>query len=73
MCMKYSMLPGLVDLWKHMLNLFHTINIQGRELYLGEFIKNTFNTGFCLNACELISYTFVMLIGMTLLFTVAPL
>ena len=41
--MKYDMLLHSASLLKLMLNLFGMINIQGRELCLGEFIKC--NTG----------------------------
>ena len=36
--MKLSMVP-------HMLNLLHIISNKGRELYIGGFIKDTFNIG----------------------------
>ena len=43
--MKFSMLPGHVDLLKLMQDTFHAIKIEGRELDLGDFIKCTFNVG----------------------------
>ena len=38
-----------------MLNLFHKTNIKGRELYVGDSVKNTFNFDLCLDAYEGIS------------------
>ena len=43
--MKLSILPQFVSLLKLMVKLFHKVNVQGRELYLGVLIKCTFNIG----------------------------
>ena len=37
----YAAIPG--DMLQLMLNLFHMMNIRGRELYIGDLIKHTFN------------------------------
>ena len=29
------------------MTLFSMIDIRGKELYLGDFVKNMFNVGFC--------------------------
>ena len=40
-----------VGLLKHMLHLFHMINIQGRELYWHDFMNYTFNIGLHWDTC----------------------
>ena len=43
--MEISMLPQPIGLLKLILNVICTIHIQGRELYLLDFVKFTLNTG----------------------------
>ena len=45
------MLPLLVGLLKLMLNIFHTISIEGREL--ADFLRYTYNIGLCPKTPEL--------------------
>ena len=42
--MKFSMYPPFV-LLKLMITLFHLIDSQRTDLYLDDFVKNTFNIG----------------------------
>ena len=51
--MKFTLLSHLDGLMQFMLELFQTINIHGRELYLCVFIKYIFNIGLHLDMCEL--------------------
>ena len=46
---KFSLLPQPVVLFRLILNMFHLINIQWRELCLHDFCKGYFNTGLCLD------------------------
>ena len=39
------------------------IDIQGRELYLDDFIMDMFKTGLCLDAYEAISFKLGVMIG----------
>ena len=43
--MTFGILPQPVGLLKLTLNLVCRNNIQRRDLYIGDFIKETFNTG----------------------------
>ena len=63
--MKFGLLPQPVGLLKLMLNLFHVMNVQGRELYLRGFVKYIFNSGFHLDAYELISFKLDLMIDTT--------
>ena len=45
-----------------MLNLFHMVGIQRREPNVGDFMKQTFNSGLLSDADELISFK----LGMTI-------
>ena len=48
------------------------INIQGKEHYLGDFMKNTFNFGFCLDDCEPISFELGVMLDTTRLCSLIP-
>ena len=69
---KFSMLPQSVGLLKLMLNTFHVISIQGRELYLHDCVKYIFNIGLCSDSFEPISFTLSMMIDTTKLCILIP-
>ena len=51
--MEFSMLLWPVRLLKLVWKLFCTIDIQGRESYTGDYIKDTINNGMGLEAYKL--------------------
>ena len=63
--MKFSMLPQPDGLLKSELDLFRTIDIQGREFVLRNFIRFTFNIGLRLDTCKPISLKLGMMLVMT--------
>ena len=63
--MKSDMLLQPFDLSKLMLQFICTIIIQGRELYIGGFLKYTFNIGFCSDAYVPISFKYGMMVNTT--------
>ena len=48
---------------------FIQIDFQGRELYLGMYVKNTLNAWLSLNVYELISFEHGMMLDMTTLYS----
>ena len=60
--MKFSVLLQPVGLLKLMLNLFDMNRVQWRELCLLDFVRQTFDIGFCLHSCESICFKLRMLI-----------
>ena len=54
------MLLGPVNLMNFLLLLSHSMNIQGRECNLGDFIESTFNIG-CFEAHRLVSFQLDMI------------
>ena len=66
------MMQQPVGLLKLMLNLFRTISVQWRELYVCNFIKYTFNIGLHQDTCEPICFKLGMMLGTTKLFRMIP-
>ena len=62
--MKFGMLPWSAGVIKLMLIFCHMINIQGRELYFGNFQETMFNIGLRLDAYESISFQLGMTVDM---------
>ena len=60
------MMSRAIGLLKLMLYVCHTVNVQGRGLYLGEFICNTLHFGLGLNAFAPMSFKPNVTIGTTL-------
>ena len=48
-----------------MLNLFHTSNMQRKEVYSSDFIKDAFNIGVCVDAHDTTSFKFAMVLDAT--------
>ena len=59
------MLPGPAGLLKFMLCLICAINIEGRELYSGDYIKSTFRIGLYSDACEPVAFNIGMMLDTT--------
>ena len=72
MLMKFSMLPRLVCLLKLELNLLHMIKIQGRELYLQDFVMDVFDTGWHPDAFDSISFKIGVLIDTSIVYSLIP-
>ena len=70
--MALSMVLSLVCRLKLMLSLFHMINIQGREPYIGDFINIAFYTGILLDAYETIYVKLGMIIDASNLYSLIP-
>ena len=70
--MKFSMLPQHVSLWKFMLNLFCTNDIQGRELCWHDFMKYTFNVVICQDTCQSVFFKLGMMLNMTNVYSLIP-
>ena len=62
---EFCMLSRLDGLLKLMLNLLCIIDIQGRELFAGDFMKSIFDVGFWRDAYELISLQLGVVIDIT--------
>ena len=65
------MLPQLAGLFTLILNLLCLIKSQG-ELYLDDLIKYGFNTGFCLDIYEQISFKLGMMKDATEMYRFSP-
>ena len=65
--------PGLLAFFKFILNCACIINVQGRELYLGNCMKNImFQTGFGFDIYTPVSFKRCMIINMSRLFILIP-
>ena len=67
--MKVSMLLQTVGLFKLLLNLLHTLNMQERELYVCDSVKIAFNICLCSNTYKLIFIKLGMMLDMTNVFS----
>ena len=65
-------MPYLLLSWSSVLNLFHTINIRGRELYLCDIIKYTFNIVLRHHSWEPIYFKLGMMLDTANLYSVIP-
>ena len=66
------MRPWPVKLFELMQNLVHTIAVQGRKLYLGGFMKNTFHIGLHSDAYGPIPSKAGVMIDLTSLYSLIP-
>ena len=68
---QFSLLPQPVLVSKLILNMIHVISIQGREVYLCDFIRYTFNIGLCMDAYELICFKLVIMLDKTKVYSIS--
>ena len=47
-------------------------DVQGRQIYFDDCIKNIFKIGFCSDSCEMISFKLGLMIDMTELYLLIP-
>ena len=68
----FSMLPQPGCLWRPMLNLFCTVNIEGRIPCLSDYVKYTFNICVRLDVWESISFRFDIMINTINFYSLMP-
>ena len=67
--MKFGLLLQPVDSFKLMLSVNYTNDVQGTEVCLGGFIRNTYNTSLYSGVYTPISFFFCMMITMSKLYS----